>query len=49
MSQKIIIKILPEGLWFSLSGLSPESEKKNQLCALCVSSEAGGEIIAGNT
>jgi len=26
-------------------GLSTESEKKSQLCALCDSSEAGGEII----
>jgi hypothetical protein len=27
----------PEGCCISLSGLSAESEKKNQLCVLCVS------------
>jgi hypothetical protein len=35
----------PKGGCFSLSGLSPESENKNLLCALCVSSEAGGENV----
>jgi len=33
----------PQGCCFSLSGPSAESEKKNQLCVLGVSSAAGGE------
>ena len=36
----------PQGCCFSLSGLSAESEKKNQLCVLGASSEAGGEFIS---
>jgi hypothetical protein len=36
----------PQGCCFSLSDLSAESEKKNQLCVLGASSVAGGESIS---
>jgi hypothetical protein len=39
------IGFCPKGYCFSLSDLSTESEKKNQLCVLSVSSEAGGDIL----
>jgi len=35
--------LCPQGSCFSLSGLSAESEKKNQLCVLGALSAAGGE------
>jgi hypothetical protein len=36
----------PKGLGLFLFGLSPKRNKKNTLCALCVSSEAGGESMS---
>ena len=35
--------VCPKGMGLFLFGLSPKRNKKNILCALCVSSEAGGE------
>jgi hypothetical protein len=46
LSEFIMQSYCPKGCRFSFSGLSAENEKKNQLCALCVSSEAGGEIMS---
>ena len=43
----ILILFCPKGCSFSLSGVSAESEKKNQLCVLCISSGAGGDKIPG--
>jgi hypothetical protein len=36
----------PQGCCFSLSGLSAESEKTNQLCVLCALSAAGGKSMS---
>jgi hypothetical protein len=36
----------PKGLGLFLFGLSPKRNKKNTLCALCASSEAGGESMS---
>ena len=35
----------PKGVGLFLFGLSPKSNKRNNLCVLCVSSEAGGESM----
>jgi hypothetical protein len=39
------MRFCPKGCCFTLSGLSSESEKTNQICVLGGSSAAGGEIM----